>query len=95
MSDEVSTSVLGEAQAPQPLNLYVPHQWFSSSSWSWLYAIKKQPRIGTWTFILEGEDVRVFECKEARDVEIARLAQLEQASANAKSKRRLHKTQDT
>ena len=76
-------SVLGEIQAPQPLNLYLPHEWFSSSTWGWLYAIKKQPRIGTWTFILEGDDVRIFKSKEARDAEITRLTQIEQAGADA------------
>jgi len=30
-----------------PLNLYLPHEWYSPSICRWFYAIKKQPRIGT------------------------------------------------
>ena len=83
MVRETLEPVLDEIQASPPLNLYLPHEWFSPSAWVWLYAIKKQPRVGAWTFIQDGDDVRIFESKAARDAEIIRLEQLEQTDGNA------------
>jgi len=83
MARETLEPALDEIQASSPRNLYLPHEWYSSSPWRWLYAIKKQPHVGTWTFILVREDVRIFESKEARDAEIIRLEQLEQVGAQA------------
>jgi len=77
---------LGQPLAAVPLNQYLPHKWFSPNTWSWLYAIKKQPQVGTWVFIQEGDNVRIFECEAARDAEIVHLQQLEQAAANARHK---------
>ncbi len=84
MNEDTSGTRSAEVLELSLSNLYLPHKWFSSSALNWLYAIKKQPRIGTWTFIHEGDDVRIFESEAARDAEIVRLQQLEQAAATAR-----------
>jgi len=63
MVREISGTLPGEVEASPPLNVYLPHECYSLSTSGWLYAIKKQPRVGIWAFIHEGTMFAFFKAK--------------------------------
>ena len=89
MTKEYLETLVGEVEASPALNVYLPHEWYSFNTSGWLYAIKKQPRVGIWTSIKEGDNVRIFQSEAARDAEIVRLEHFEQATTAERSKRDL------